>query len=64
MRKDAAWSTSGVGVALQNRAGRLGAWVAEYGVLPDGFFGVVVCWWPRARAWLSLLALRLRGGLS
>ena len=57
---DAAWSTSGNGLAASNRAGRLGAWVADVSYFLLGFSA----WWCVAaalRAWLSLLANRLRG---
>jgi S-DNA-T family DNA segregation ATPase FtsK/SpoIIIE len=59
---DAAWSTSGVGAAVQNRAGRLGAWVADMAYYLMGF-SVWWCYLAALRTWLSLLALRLRGGL-
>ena len=57
---DAAWSTSGTGVAVVNRAGRLGAWIADMSYFLLGFS----VWWALAvalRQWLSLLAQRLRG---
>ena len=57
--QDAAWSTSGVGLPMANRLGRLGAWVADVGYFVLGFS----VWWCVAaalRVWLSLLALRLR----
>ena len=57
---DAAWSTSGNGLAVSNRAGRLGAWLADMSYFLLGFSA----WWCVAaavRAWLSLLANRLRG---
>jgi DNA segregation ATPase FtsK/SpoIIIE, S-DNA-T family len=57
---DAAWSTSGTGVAVLNRAGRLGAWIADMSYFLLGFS----VWWALAvalRQWLSLLAQRLRG---
>jgi DNA segregation ATPase FtsK/SpoIIIE, S-DNA-T family len=57
---DAAWSTSGTGAAVVNRAGRLGAWIADMGYFLLGFS----VWWALAvalREWLSLLAQRLRG---
>ena len=57
---DAAWSTSGAGAPLANRAGRLGAWVADVSYFLLGFSA----WWCVAvgvRQWLALLANRLRG---
>ncbi|TXH88318.1 MAG: DNA translocase FtsK [Rhodoferax sp.] len=56
---DPAWSTSGTGEALHNRAGRLGAWVADMSYFTLGYS----VWWCvalLARAWLSALANRLR----
>jgi S-DNA-T family DNA segregation ATPase FtsK/SpoIIIE len=58
--QDAAWSTSGAGLPLVNRAGRLGAWLADTSYFLLGFSA----WWCVAvgmRVWLSLLANRLRG---
>ena len=58
--QDAAWSTSGAGLPLANRVGRLGAWVADVSYYLMGFSA----WWCIAvgvRLWLSLLANRLRG---
>ncbi len=58
--QDAAWSTSGAGLPLVNRVGRLGAWVADVSYYLMGFSA----WWCIAvgvRLWLSLLANRLRG---
>ena len=58
---DAAWSTSGQGGAFVNRAGRLGAWIADVGYYLFGFS----VWWLLAigiRAWLSGLAAWLRHG--
>ena len=58
--QDAAWSTSGTGVGLFNRAGRLGAWIADMSYFLLGFS----VWWCLAvalRQWLALLAQRLRG---
>ncbi|HNV60617.1 MAG TPA: DNA translocase FtsK 4TM domain-containing protein, partial [Rhodoferax sp.] len=58
--QDAAWSTSGAGLPLANRAGRLGAWVADVSYFLLGFS----VWWCLAvgmRVWLALLANRLRG---
>ena len=58
---DAAWSTSGHGMATVNRAGKLGAWLADASYF---LFGYSV-WWLVAvgvRAWLSGLAGWLRHG--
>jgi len=58
--QDAAWTTSGSGLPLANRAGRLGAWVADVSYFLLGYS----VWWCVAvavRLWLSLLANRLRG---
>ena len=57
---DVAWSTSGAGGAVVNRAGRLGAWVADVSYF---VFGYSVWWCVAAslRQWLTLLASRLRG---
>ncbi|RFO96811.1 cell division protein FtsK [Rhodoferax lacus] len=58
--QDAAWSTSGSGAAVLNRAGRLGAWIADMSYFLLGYS----VWWCLAvavRQWLSLLAQRLRG---
>ncbi len=58
--QDAAWSSSGTGAGLINRAGRLGAWIADMSYFLLGFS----VWWCLAvafRQWLSLLAQRLRG---
>lgn len=58
--QDAAWSTSGAGAAVINRAGRLGAWIADMSYFVLGYS----VWWCLAvalRQWLSLLAQRLRG---
>jgi DNA segregation ATPase FtsK/SpoIIIE, S-DNA-T family len=57
---DAAWSTSGHGGPLLNKAGRLGAWLADGGQFLLGFS----VWWCVAagfRVWLSGLAKWLRG---
>ncbi len=57
---DAAFSTSGNGEALRNRAGLLGARLSDMALFLFGFSA----WWllPVAlRAWLSALALLLRG---
>jgi S-DNA-T family DNA segregation ATPase FtsK/SpoIIIE len=58
---DSAWSTSGLGTGLVNRAGRLGAWIADASYYLFGFS----VWWLVAvglRAWLSGLAAWLRHG--
>jgi S-DNA-T family DNA segregation ATPase FtsK/SpoIIIE len=57
---DAAWSTSGSGAPTRNHVGRLGALWSD---LSYFFFGFSVWWCVAAavRAWLSLLAERLRG---
>jgi S-DNA-T family DNA segregation ATPase FtsK/SpoIIIE len=58
--QDAAWSTSGTGLAVMNRAGRLGAWMADMSYFLLGFsawWGLAVC----LRQWLAMLAQRLRG---
>ncbi|HRA63888.1 MAG TPA: DNA translocase FtsK 4TM domain-containing protein, partial [Burkholderiaceae bacterium] len=57
--QDAAWSTSGGGMALANRSGRLGAWLADASYYLFGFSA----WWLMAlglRAWLAGLAAWLR----
>jgi S-DNA-T family DNA segregation ATPase FtsK/SpoIIIE len=56
---DAAWSTSGNGAAVQNRAGRIGAWLADASFYLLGFS----VWWCVAaalKAWLAGLAAWLR----
>ncbi len=61
--QDAAFSTSGTGLPLVNRVGRLGAWVADISYFSLGFS----VWWCVAvaiRLWLALLANRLRGDAS
>jgi S-DNA-T family DNA segregation ATPase FtsK/SpoIIIE len=58
--QDAAWSTSGTGLPPLNRAGRLGAWVADASYFLFGFS----VWWCvviAVRQWLAMLANRLRG---
>ncbi|MCF8148986.1 MAG: DNA translocase FtsK 4TM domain-containing protein [Sulfuritalea sp.] len=57
--QDTAWTTSGTGAALVNRAGRLGAWIADVSYFLLGY-SVWLCVLVAARAWLSLLAKRLR----
>jgi len=57
---DVAWTTSGNGMAIANRVGRLGAWIADVSYFLMGFS----VWWCVAicfRQWLALLADRLRG---
>ena len=56
---DAAWSTSGSGVALHNRGGRLGAWVADASYYLFGF-SVWWCFAAAVRAWLARMATWLR----
>ncbi len=60
--QDAAWSTSGMaeGLLLANRAGRVGAWLADCSYFAFGFS----VWWCVAAgvcAWLSTLARWMRG---
>ena len=58
--QDVAWSTSGERVAVFNKAGRLGAWVADVSYFLMGFS----VWWCVAvslRQWLTGLANRVRG---
>lgn len=58
--QDVAWSTSGSGGPLLNRAGHLGAWLADGSYFLLGFS----VWWCLAaglRVWLSGLARWLRG---
>ncbi len=58
--QDMAWSTSGTGAATRNRAGPLGAWLADGSYFLLGYS----VWWCVAagvRVWLSALARRLRG---
>ena len=58
--QDAAWSTSGHGGSVRNRAGLLGAWLADGGYFLLGFS----VWWCVAAgvyAWLAGLAQWLRG---
>jgi S-DNA-T family DNA segregation ATPase FtsK/SpoIIIE len=56
---DAAWSTSGSGGPLVNRAGWLGAWVSDASYFALGF-SVWWCLGAAMRVWLSKLALWLR----
>ncbi len=58
--QDAAWSTSGSGGALANKAGKLGAMLADISYFLLGFS----VWWCVAaalRAWLATLARWMRG---
>ena len=57
---DAAWSTSGSGAPLANRAGKLGAWLADISYFSFGF-SVWWCFAAGVRAWLSALARWMRG---
>jgi len=60
---DAAWSTSGHGGLTVNRAGRLGAWLADASYYLFGFS----VWWLVAigiRTWLAGLAAWLRQGAT
>src|SRR5882724_3619069 len=57
---DPAFSTSGSGDALRNKAGLVGAWVSDLVYFLFGFSA----WWlvpVGLRSWLAALALRLRG---
>ena len=61
--QDAAWSTSGAGLPVANRVGRLGAWLADGSYFLFGYSA----WWCVAvgiRLWLALLANRLRGDVA
>ena len=56
---DPAWSTSGIGVEVHNRAGLLGAWFSDMALFLFGHSA----WWVlpiTARAWLGALARMLR----
>ncbi len=57
---DAAFTTSGGGEALRNKAGQVGAWASDFALF---LLGHSVWWLPlvAARAWLSALARSLRG---
>ena len=58
--QDPAWTTSGMGAAPLNHAGRLGALVADWGYFLFGFS----VWWLFAlgvRAWVALVSLRWGG---
>ncbi|MDH4391648.1 MAG: DNA translocase FtsK 4TM domain-containing protein [Aquabacterium sp.] len=59
---DPGFSTSGIGAPVANWAGLLGAWASDLGLFLFGYSA----WWlmlVAARAWLALLASRLRGPL-
>jgi S-DNA-T family DNA segregation ATPase FtsK/SpoIIIE len=59
--QDAAFSTSGSGLAIRNWGGRLGAWLADASYFLLGFS----VWWCVAaalRAWLATLARWMRSG--
>ncbi|MFZ2737602.1 MAG: DNA translocase FtsK 4TM domain-containing protein [Burkholderiaceae bacterium] len=58
--QDAAWSTSGSGLAMKNLVGRLGAWLADFSYFLLGF-SVWWCWIAGVRTWLTALARWLRG---
>ncbi len=58
--QDAAWSTSGGGGAIANRAGKLGAWLADASYFLLGL-SVWWCFAAGVRAWLSALARWMRG---
>ncbi len=57
--QDQAWSTSGAGPAILNRAGRLGAWLADGSYYLLGF-SVWWCFAAGVRAWLTALARWMR----
>ena len=60
---DAAFSTSGDGSGVHNRAGVFGAWGADLAFVLFGYSA----WWLMAvalRLWLSALARLLRGGVG
>ena len=58
--QDAAWSTSGSGGAIVNRAGKLGAWLADISYFTLGL-SVWWCFAAGVRAWLVALARWMRG---
>jgi S-DNA-T family DNA segregation ATPase FtsK/SpoIIIE len=58
--QDAAWSTSGAGAVIQNRGGRLGAWVADISYFLLGY-SIWWCWAAGLRAWLLSLMKWMRG---
>jgi S-DNA-T family DNA segregation ATPase FtsK/SpoIIIE len=59
-QQDAAWSTSGAGLPLLNKSGRIGAWLADgsYFLLGASAWW---CWAAGVRVWLSGLARWMRG---
>ncbi len=57
---DAAWTTSGGGGATRNWGGRFGAWIADGSYFLFGF-SVWWCLFAGAFAWLSTLAVWMRG---
>ena len=60
---DAAWSTSGLGGPILNRAGRLGAWLADLSYFCFGYSSWW-CWVAALSVWLTSLAAWLRGAPS
>jgi DNA segregation ATPase FtsK/SpoIIIE, S-DNA-T family len=60
---DPAWSTSGSQSVVTNLGGRLGALLSDVGYYLLGW-SVWWCFFAGLRAWLSVLALRLRSGPS
>lgn len=60
---DPAWSTSGSQSDVTNLGGRLGALLADVGYYLLGW-SVWWCFFAGLRAWLAVLALRLRSGPS
>ncbi|MFM2276409.1 MAG: hypothetical protein RL211_2281 [Pseudomonadota bacterium] len=56
---DSAWSTSGASALIHNRAGRLGAWLADGSYYTMGF-SVWWCFAAGVRAWLTMLAQSMR----
>jgi DNA segregation ATPase FtsK/SpoIIIE, S-DNA-T family len=61
--QDPAFSTSGNGAAVANWGGRLGAWLADGSYFLFGF-SIWWCFAAGVRAWLSTLALWMRGGIA
>ncbi|TFZ07405.1 DNA translocase FtsK [Ramlibacter henchirensis] len=61
--QDPAFSTSGSGAAVANWGGRLGAWLADGSYFLFGF-SIWWCFAAGVRAWLSTLALWMRGGIA
>jgi len=57
--QDPAWSTSGAGTLIHNRAGRLGAWLSDGSYYLLGF-SVWWCFAAGVRAWLTALAHWMR----